>query len=209
MASTDNRGEPPKPAEASPEPVEETTPEVTAEPEVDVEPEEAEEVTRLRQQLEEKTREAQENYDRLLRCAAEMENLKKRLEKERAEVVQFANENLCKELLPVLDNLERALENGRQFEAPTGLMEGLELVYQNFLKILGKYGVTPIDSVGQPFDPAIHHAVMEEEAPELADQTVTRELQKGYLMQTRLLRPAMVVVARNPNQPKEKVDLKV
>jgi molecular chaperone GrpE len=203
MALTDNRGEPPKTIKVTTDAPEETTPEVAPESE------DLSDAAQLQKQLAEKTREAQEHYDRLLRCAAEMENLRKRQEKERADLVQFANEHLCKELLPVLDNLERALDHGRQFEAPEALMEGIELVHQNFLKTLEKFGVNPIDSVGQQFDPAFHHAVMEEEAPELADQTVTKELQKGYLMQTRLLRPAMVVVSRNTNQPKDKVDLKV
>ena len=119
----------------------------------------------LQKQLEEKTKEAEENYARLLRLAADMENLKKRQERERAELLQFANENLIKELLPVVDNLERALDHGRQFEAPEALLEGIDLVYQGFLKALDRFGVTPFDSVGQHFDPAFHNAVMQEEAP--------------------------------------------
>jgi molecular chaperone GrpE len=153
--------------------------------------------TELQRQLEEKTQEAEENYTRLLRLAADMENLKKRQERERAELLQFANENLVKELLPVVDNLERALDHGRQLEAPAALLEGIERVYQGFLKALDKFGVTPFDSVGQHFDPAFHNAMMQEEAPGVPDCRVLKELQKGYLMNQRLLRPAMVVVARN------------
>jgi molecular chaperone GrpE len=161
----------------------------------------------LQQQLADKTREAQENYDRFLRLAAELENIKKRQEREVSELRQFANENLLKELLPVLDNLERAQEHGREARAPDALMEGLDLVSQDFVKVLGRFGVTPINSVGQRFDPAYHHAVMEEEAPEVEDQTVLKELQKGYFLQNRLLRPAMVVVARNTEKPiKIKID---
>lgn len=151
----------------------------------------------LQSQLAAKTKEAEEHYDRLLRLAAEMENLKKRQERERAELLQFANEPLIKELLPVVDHLELALEHGRQGEAPGAFLEGLELVHQGLLKALARFGVTPLSSVGQPFDPAFHNAVMEEENPELAAQTVIKELQKGYLLHNRLLRPAMVVVARN------------
>jgi molecular chaperone GrpE len=155
----------------------------------------------------EKSKEAQENYERFLRLAAELENIKKRQEREVSELRQFANENLLKELLPVLDNLERALEHGRQSEAPEALMEGLDLVNQDFLKVLGRFGVIPINSVGERFNPAYHHAVMEEEAPEVEDQTVLKELQKGYFLQNRLLRPAMVVVARNTEKPiKIKID---
>jgi molecular chaperone GrpE len=165
----------------------------------------------LKNLLAQKTQEAEEYYDRLLRLAAELENIKKRQEREVAELRQFANENLLKELLPVLDNLERALEHGRQSEAPEALMDGLDLVSQDFFKVLGRFGVTPIDSVGEPFDPAYHHAMMEEEVPEVEDQTVLKELQKGYLLQNRLLRPAMVVVSRNADKPaiKIKVDTTV
>jgi molecular chaperone GrpE len=170
-------------------------PEVVTEPGPEAVPAEA--PADLEAQLAEKTKEAQEYYDRLLRCAADLENLKKRQERERGELLQFANENLLKELLPVLDNLERALEHGRQSECPAPFLEGLDLVYQEFLKALGRFGLSPLVSVGQPFDPVFHHAVMEEVAPEVENQTVIKELQKGYLLQNRLLRPAMVVVARN------------
>ncbi len=151
----------------------------------------------------EKTKEAEEYHDRLLRLAAEMENLKKRLEREKGELLQFANESLIKELLPVVDNLELALEHGRRQDAPPALLEGIELVHHGFLKALARFGVTPLNGVGEPFDPAFHNAVLEEETSETPDCTVTKELQRGYLLHQRLLRPAMVVVARNP-QPHTK-----
>jgi molecular chaperone GrpE len=157
----------------------------------------AAEMAQLQQQLEEKTKEAQENYDRVLRMAADTENLKKRLERERADLLQFANENLIKELLPVVDNLELALEHGRQAETPAPFLEGIDLVHQGFLKALARFGVTPLVSVGQKFDPAYHNAVMQEAAPGAPDCTVLKEMQKGYLLHGRLLRPAMVIVARN------------
>ena len=159
-------------------------------------PESSGEVAELRQKLAEKTKEAEENYARLLRLAADMENLKKRQERERAELLQFANENLVKELLPVVDNLERALDHGRQLKAPKALLEGIEMVHHGFLKALDRFGVTAHDSLGQQFDPAFHNAMMQEEAPDVPDGSVIKELQKGYLMHQRLLRPAMVVVAR-------------
>ena len=153
-------------------------------------------VAELRHKLAEKTQEAEENYARLLRLAADMENLKKRQEREKVELLQFANENLVKELLPVVDNLERALDHGRQLKAPKALLEGIEMVCHGFLKALDRFGVTAHDSLGQQFDPAFHNAMMQEEAPEAPDGSVIKELQKGYLMHQRLLRPAMVVVAR-------------
>jgi molecular chaperone GrpE len=152
----------------------------------------------LRRLLLEKTQEAEENYRRLLRMAADLENMKKRQERDRAELHQFANENLLKELLPVVDNLERALDHGREMQAPPGLLEGIDLVYQGFLKVLEGFGVTSLESVGQQFDPAFHNAVMQEETGELPDCSIIKELQKGYLLHQRLLRPAMVVVARHP-----------
>jgi len=182
-------GEPPEGAEPNSAPAEDL-------------PNDTEELNNL---LAQKTKEAQENYDRYLRLAAELENIKKRQERETAELRQFANENLLKELVPVLDNLERALEHGRQSGAPEALMEGLDLVSQDFLKVLGRFGVTPIKSVGERFNPAYHHAVMEEEAPEVEDQTVLKELQKGYMLQNRLLRPAMVVVSRNTEKSPIKI----
>jgi len=160
-------------------------------------PESAGDLAELHQTLTEKTQEAEDNYVRLVRLAADMENLKKRQERERAELRQFANESLIKELLPVVDNLERALDHGRQLSAPEALLEGIERVYQGFLKALERFGVTPFVSVGQPFDPAFHNAMMQEEAPDVPDGSVIKELQKGYLMNQRLLRPAMVVVAHN------------
>jgi len=198
MSQTDNLGKEPKSFAAE-----------EAEPEAVQAPEGPGESGDLAAKLAEKTQEAQDNYEKFVRAVAEMENVKKRLERERGELVQFANENLLKELLPVLDNLERALEHGRQFEAPEGMMEGLDLVQQDFLKVLGRFGVSPLESVGQPFNPAFHHAVMEEEAPEVADQTVLKELQRGYLLHTRLLRPAMVVVSRNQQSNSSRVDVKV
>ncbi len=184
-AAKHSKGQPPR-AEGPEAPA---SPQAAAAPPADL--------AQLQQQLEEKTGEAQENYDRALRLAAEMENLKKRLEREKADLLQFANENLIKELLPVVDNLELALEHGRQADTPAPFLEGIELVHQGFLKALARFGVTPLVAVGEPFDPAYHNAVMQEETQEVPDCTVLKELQKGYLLQNRLLRPAMVVVARN------------
>jgi molecular chaperone GrpE len=88
-------------------------------------------------------------------------------------------------------------------------MEGLELVHQGFLKALTRFGVSAIESLGQPFDPAFHNAVMQEETTEVPDCTILKELQKGYLLHSRLLRPAMVVVARNSQTTKCPIDVKV
>jgi molecular chaperone GrpE len=155
----------------------------------------------LVRQLGEKIREndeLKEKNNQLLRHVADVENFKKRLEKERADLRDFANESLLKDLLPVIDNLELALNHGRQQEAGSALLEGVENVLKGFLQAITKFGVTPIQSLGEKFDPAFHNAVMQQEDDSVEDQTVIQELQKGYLLKNRLLRPAMVVVARNP-----------
>jgi molecular chaperone GrpE len=153
----------------------------------------------LVRQLAEKERENQElkeKNEHLLRHVADMENFKKRLEKERVELRDFANESLIKELLPVVDNLELALSHGQ--DSGSALLEGIENVLKGFLQAITKFGVTPIQALGEKFDPAFHNAVMQQEDDSVEDQTIIQELQKGYLLKNRLLRPATVVVARNP-----------
>ncbi len=155
----------------------------------------------LIRQLAEKEAELQElraKQEQLLRLAADVENYRKRLEKERQDLRDFANEALLKELLPVLDNLELALCHGRDVEACAALVAGVENVLKGFRQAIAKFGVTPIEALGEKFDPTFHNAVMQQEDDTVADQTVIQELQKGYLLKNRLLRPAMVVVARNP-----------
>lgn len=147
---------------------------------------------------EQENRELREKNDHLLRLVADTENFRKRLEKERADLRDFANESLLKELLPVLDNLELALSHGQDQEACTALVAGLENVLKGFHQAIAKFGVSPITALGEKFDPTFHNAVMQQENDTVADQTVIQELQKGYLLKNRLLRPAMVVVARNP-----------
>jgi molecular chaperone GrpE len=147
-------------------------------------------------ELERENQELKEKNDQLLRHVAEVENFKKRLEKERADLREFANESLIKDLLPVVDNLELAITHGRQQESGSALLEGVENVLKGFLQVITKFGATPIQALGEKFDPAFHNAVMQQEDDSVADQTVIQELQKGYLLKNRLLRPAMVVVAR-------------
>ncbi len=149
-------------------------------------------------ELERENQELKEKNDHLLRHVADMENFRKRLEKERADLREFANESLIKELLPVVDNLELALEHGRRQDSDSALLEGIENVLKGFQQVITKFGVTPIQALGEKFDPAFHNAVMQQEDDSVADQTIIQELQKGYLLKNRLLRPAMVVVARKP-----------
>lgn len=162
---------------------------------------EPDEGARLRQVLEEKTREAEANYDRYLRAVAELDNAKKRAQREREEYVRYANESLLRELLPVLDNFDRAVRAARTTGEAPGFLAGVELIQREFLKALEKFGVTPFTAVGQPFDPVKHEAVMRVETTEHPEMTVVEETHCGYLLNGRVLRPAMVTVAVSPKEP--------
>jgi molecular chaperone GrpE len=152
----------------------------------------------LAAQLQEKEIEVKENYDRYLRLSAELENYKKRAEKEKGETYKFANEHILKDLLPVLDNLERALEHGRETGNPKALLDGVELTYKAFWTVLEKHGITRIEALGEEFDPNHHEAVMvQEDAQKPAGQVIS-QLQIGYRLHNRLVRPAMVVVSKKP-----------
>jgi molecular chaperone GrpE len=143
--------------------------------------------------------EAERQRDLFLRCQADMDNMKKRLEREKLDFIKFANEALIKDLLQVVDNLERALGhapsgNGDQ----VGLVDGVKLTLDGLLSILDKHGVKPIAALGRPFDPHVHEAVMQREDPEVEGNTVLQEVQRGYLLNERLIRPTMVIVSRRP-----------
>jgi molecular chaperone GrpE len=141
--------------------------------------------------------EAAENYDRFLRASADLENYKKRVSKEKADLIRYGNEELIKELLPVIDNLERALEHTSSEGAQEGIVDGVAMTLQLFLGILQRFGVTPIAVEGEPFDPTKHEAVMEQPTDDYNPGHVVAELQKGYLLNDRLVRPAKVAVAKS------------
>ncbi|MFI5340273.1 MAG: nucleotide exchange factor GrpE [Candidatus Methylomirabilales bacterium] len=150
----------------------------------------------LREALAAKTQEAERLQDRLLRLQAEFENYKKRMAREKAEYLKFAHEGLILDFLPVLDNLERALTAARAEMGSTPLLEGLEMIGRLFRSVLEKAGVKPMETVGQPFDPAYHQAVAQVETSPKDANLVVEEIQKGYLIEGRVLRPAMVKVSR-------------
>ena len=151
----------------------------------------------LAEKLKSKELEAQENYDRLLRISAEFENYKKRASREMDEFRKYSNQSLIKEMLSVVDNLELAMNSTNGHETiDKGLLDGLEMTHREILKVFEKFNVKPISAKGQSFDPTFHEAVMQEETGEYPDNTVSNELQKGYLIHDRLLRPSMVVVTK-------------
>jgi len=161
-------------------------------------PADAAEPDEVRQALTAKTEEARTFQEKYLRLAAEFENYKKLAQKQKQEYSQFANESLLKELLPVVDNLERALKCVQDGHAADGLIQGVELTLKQFTETLAKFGVKPIVSLGASFDPTRHQAVAQQESPTVAQNTVIEEYQKGYQLHDRILRAAMVVVAAGP-----------
>lgn len=154
--------------------------------------------------------EAKDNHDRMLRMAAELENVKKRAARELDDLRKFATENLIRQLLTVVDNLERAVASAApEDQSGNGLLDGVVLTLAEVNKILERHHVRPITALGEPFDPAFHQAMSQEENAEYPSNTVVQEYQKGYLMHDRLLRPAMVVVSKaspSGNSAEKKVD---
>jgi molecular chaperone GrpE len=136
-----------------------------------------------------------ELLDRNLRAQAEFQNFRKRAERERVEWVEYASTEAVRALLPVLDDFERALKANTSDKE---FAKGMELIYQRLFESLKKLGLEPMDSIGQPFDPQLHHAVDKAETADAAPDTVLEEYQKGYNFKGRLLRPAMVKVAVPP-----------
>jgi molecular chaperone GrpE len=163
------------------------------------------ELIRLQQQLELKEQEAKSNYDRLLRQAAELENFKKRTAREHDEAIRFANEYLIKDLLPVLDNLERAVAHAKGGGSGKPIAEGVEMVLKGFLDVLARNGVIQVSAVGQPFDPVKHEAMTQMESDQHPPNTVVEEHHKGYLLHDRLLRPALVSIAK-ARETQEKIN---
>jgi len=140
--------------------------------------------------------------DKHLRLAAEYDNFRRRSLKERQDLHNYANENLVKELLPIVDNLERAVTHARKEEQrpdSDNLLQGVELTYRSLLQILAKHGVVEIEAQGKPFDPQVHEAVRRVPSGDHQPGTVVEVYQKGYKLKDRMLRPAMVAVASEPH----------
>jgi molecular chaperone GrpE len=161
--------------------------------------------------LEEKLRiaeeETRETYDRFLRLSAEFENFKKRTAREMNDFRKYANDSLIQELLVVVDNLERALQSSGDDQKPdNGVISGVEMTRDGILKIFEKFNVRPLAALDQPFDPKYHQAVMQEVVEGIQENTVTQELQRGYLMHDRLIRPAMVVVSKAKTSDEENIE---
>ncbi|WP_234032423.1 nucleotide exchange factor GrpE [Lentibacillus cibarius] len=147
----------------------------------------------LQAELDKVKQEKEEMHQRVLRIQAEFDNFKKRTQKEKEADLKYKSEDIVKDLLPVLDNFERALQVEVTDETKN-FAEGITMVYRQLKDALSNHGVKEIESVGKPFDPTIHHAVMQEEDEEAEPESVIEELQKGYYLKDRVIRPAMVKV---------------
>lgn len=145
--------------------------------------------------------EANRYKDLYIRGAAELENVTKRLTREKENIIKFANEKVIADLLPVIDNLDRAVEHGENNAGDQeGLFEGVKMTLQVFTALLEKFGVRQVSALGEEFDPNFHEAVLQEENSNVENNTILKEVQKGYLLRDRLIRPAMVVVSKKASE---------
>lgn len=151
------------------------------------------------------TAQLEKEKERVLRLSAELENYKKRMEKELSQFKKYANESLLKQLLTVIDNLERAISTADTDAGgeSKGLLDGIKMTHEEILKLLKSFSVEPVKAEGEPFDPEYHQAVTQEETDDHPENTVVRELQKGYVMHDRLIRPSMVVVSKQSGNNKD------
>ncbi len=158
-------------------------------------------IIKLQAELESKNREiaglkqsVEELKDKFLRSVAELDNIRKRTEREKEEFFQYALSDLLRDILPIIDNFERALKaSGDEVDGKT-FREGVELIYRMLLNLVKKHGVRPIQLENNKFDPNLHQALVSEESAEVSEPEIKEELQKGYLLHNRLLRPTMVKV---------------
>jgi molecular chaperone GrpE len=145
--------------------------------------------------------EKKENFDKYLRAVADLENFRKRGKRDLDDARAEAKTKVLKEMLPVVDNLERAVEHAEKSGEPGAVVDGVRLVLRQFLTSFERVDVTPVDAANQPFDPNLHEAISQQETDEFPPGTVVQVLQRGYRLGDRLLRPALVVVAKAKPAP--------
>lgn len=154
---------------------------------------------KLAEALSAKEKEAKENYDRYLRAVAELDNFKKRAARDKADTIKYGKEEIIKDILPFLDSLDRALEHADAADAKT-FKEGMALMQDQLLCCLKKHGVERIDCTGANFDPNIHEALMQMESDQHENNQIVSEMEKGYLLNGRLIRPSRVCVCKKTNK---------
>ena len=151
----------------------------------------------LKDELKRIKEEAKDNHDRYLRTLAEFENFKKRIIREKEDYLKYANEELIKQILPIVDNLERAIMHSNENSDSESVIEGVEMIHNQLLETLGKFGVSPVEAIDKPFDPNFHEAMMQVETDESPPNTVVTEIARGYTLNDRLLRPSLVAVSKS------------
>ena len=154
----------------------------------------------LQAQVDDLRRQLEEQKDRLLRSVAEADNVRRRTQRDAEDRIKYANESLVRDLLPVLDNLDRALASARAASGADSVVAGVELIQRELLRVLERAGVTRYSAVGQRFDPTRHEAIARVVSGEATPDTVVSETAPGYLLHGRVVRPAMVAVAAAPDE---------
>jgi molecular chaperone GrpE len=147
--------------------------------------------------------ELQEMNDKYIRLYAEFDNYRKRVNKDREELIKYANEGIIYQLLPVIDNLEMALKHSND-STSSGLVQGVENTLREFLRTLEKFGLNPIEAVNKPFDPSLHEAMCVIERKDIEENLVVEEFRKGYIFKEKVLRPSLVSVSKRPKVKDEK-----
>jgi len=158
-----------------------------------------EEVPKEREQSEEGLQELNDKY---LRLYAEFETYKRRVNKDKEELVKYGNESLLNELLPIIDSLELALKHASD-DVTEGIVQGVEITLKELNKTLEKFGLKPIEADGRPFDPSVHHAMTQVIRDDVEDNTVVEEFRKGYMLKEKVLRPSLVAVSKKSGKGQE------
>lgn len=146
-------------------------------------------------ELEELRKQADDNYQRYVRAQADFDNFRRRTRQEKEEFAKYASLKVIEQLLPVVDNFERALAAGRDSKDYDALLKGVDMIFRQLDQVLANEGLQPMNAVGQPFNPEFHQAIMQVESEEHGEGIVVEEVQKGYLLKDKVLRPAMVKVS--------------
>lgn len=160
-------------------------------------------IENLKKELEDKEKEAKENYEKWLLLNAEFDNFKKRMQREKTDYLKYAGEKIIRDILPIMDNLERAIKTTKENDKAVDLCKGIEMIMSQMKNALESNGAKRFDSLGQVFDPSKHDAISKIITSKHKHNTIIEELQKGYMFHDRLLSPAMVVVAENDKDKKE------
>lgn len=137
--------------------------------------------------------------DKILRAKADFQNLQRRSATERAEAIRYANADLMRSLLTVADDFERSLDAAKDSDNQASIVDGVRLVYENFMKALRDHGLESVPGVGEPFDPHVHEAMLQQPSTDHPDGTVIEEITKGYRLRDRIVRPGKVIVSKNPD----------